>query len=254
MSEPAGGTDQDRPVDRASVGEGTLADAHPRQGANADGFENQASKAKQALIPPAGTVARDDEDTSATELAAGAVAAEMEGDADGERRHPLREALARFGALEGNVAELTRLQRHQVDVIDRLHAENQRLRQGELLAATLPLMRDLIRLHDDLGRMVESCSDEGPGTARDLAIVRTVLEEALQRNGLTRFDPPVGGNFDTSVNTAVAVTPTNDASLDRTIAAVRRSGFRREDGSVVRAAEVVVHRFEAPTPTAPAEP
>src|SRR5947209_9477437 len=59
-----------------------------------------------------------------------------------------------LGALDERLAESQRLLAHQTELADRLHAENQRLRAGELRAAQLPLVRDLMRMHDDIGRLV----------------------------------------------------------------------------------------------------
>ncbi|HMA47781.1 MAG TPA: hypothetical protein VKP11_11390, partial [Frankiaceae bacterium] len=46
--------------------------------------------------------------------------------------------------------ELLRLRRHDVELVDRLHSDNTRLRQGELAEAMAPLLRGLLRLHDQM--------------------------------------------------------------------------------------------------------
>ncbi|HVR05016.1 MAG TPA: nucleotide exchange factor GrpE [Solirubrobacteraceae bacterium] len=154
------------------------------------------------------------------------------------------------GSLAERLEEAQRLMGRQVEHADRLHAENQRLRTGELRAALLPLVRDLLRLHDDLRRMIDGADDEH---SRDLEIVRTSLLDALARNGLVSIEPTLGEAFDPKWHSAAGVLATEDASLDRTIAEVARIGFRWEDNQLVRAAETHVFkvRTDPPITTSP---
>ena len=151
------------------------------------------------------------------------------------------EVLAR---LEDRLDEALRLARRRDELIDKLHSENQRLRQGELHTAMLPLLRDLMRLHDDLERIVEV-----DPAAHDTVLIRDALADALARNGITRFVPGESEPFDSAQHAAVGSEPVDDPQRDRTICAVRRAGFRRDDGSIVRVADVAVRRYRSAAPS-----
>jgi molecular chaperone GrpE (heat shock protein) len=144
--------------------------------------------------------------------------------------------------LERQLEHALNLARQRDGLIDRLHKENQLLRQGELRQALLPLLRDLVRLHDDLGKMIET---EPPG-AEDLTLVREALTEVLNRYGITSFAPVPGEAYDSARHAVAEARASVDPSAERTVAAVTRVGFQREDGSIVRAAEVAVYRYQPP--------
>lgn len=151
------------------------------------------------------------------------------------------ELAAALASLDGRVAESQRLLGRQSDLVDRLHAENQVLRTGELRSAQAPLVRDLLRLHDDVGRMREALG--GAGQDGDLLLVEQSLLEILERNGAEPFAPEHGEPFDAQLHAAVGVEPTDDEALDRTVSGVLRQGFRWDSGELIRAAEVRAYRF-----------
>jgi molecular chaperone GrpE (heat shock protein) len=153
------------------------------------------------------------------------------------------EIAATLASLDVRLEESQRLMGRQVDLVDRLHAENQRLRAGELRAATLPLIRDLLRLHDDIGRLAQE--DTGDGS-RDLNVVKVSLLDALARNGVIASSPQSGESFDPKLHSASGILPADEEAADRTIAEVVRVGFHWEDGQVVRAADVRVFKYQAP--------
>ncbi len=145
--------------------------------------------------------------------------------------------------LENRLDETLRLAQRRDELVDRLHKENQQLRQGELQTAMLPLLRDLMRLHDDLERIIAV----DPGS-QDTVLIRDALADALARNGITQFAPGENDSFDSALHAAVGAEPTDDPQSDRTICAVRRAGFRREDGSIVRVADVTVRKYRSGSP------
>ena len=136
--------------------------------------------------------------------------------------------------------EAHRLLARQSDLVDRLHAENQTLRAGELRNAQLPLIRDLLRLHDDVGRMREACESD-----HDLRLVQEGLSDALARNGVESYAPDPGEGFDPRLHTAAGVESTAEESLDKTVAEVTRRGFRWESGDIIRVAEVRAYRYRS---------
>jgi len=164
-------------------------------------------------------------------------AEELEPQEEGEPADAeLPAALAR---LDSRLEESQRLLARQSDLVDRLHAENLELRAGELRSAQLPLVRDLLRLHDDVGRMREAAGE----SAEDLRLVQESLVDTLARNGVEAIAPETGEPFDPQLHSAAGVEPTEDESLDRTVATVTRQGFRWESGDVIRVSEVRAYRY-----------
>ena len=149
----------------------------------------------------------------------------------------LDDRLAELAGVEGRFAESQRLLVRQSELADKLHAENQRLRAGELRGAMLPLVRDLLRLHDDIGRIAGEAE-----RAEDVELMRISLLDALARNGIVAVQPAVGEQFDPKRHSAAGVIKADDANLDRSIADVIRVGFQWEDGRVIRVAEVRVYK------------
>ena len=149
------------------------------------------------------------------------------------------------------VREQGLIQRERERVVDRLHAENQVLRRGELQAAMAPLHHDLITLHDDLERTAaryENSPPEKPANlARDLHTFRQALEDILARYGVERYHADLSLPYNPREHRAVASVPTDDPTLDRCIAQVIRCGFRT-DARVVRPLEAVVMKCRTPQP------
>jgi molecular chaperone GrpE (heat shock protein) len=164
-------------------------------------------------------------------------AEELESQGDGESGDA--ELPATLERLDSRLEESQRLLARQSDLVDRLHAENLELRAGELRSAQLPLVRDLLRLHDDVGRMREAAGESG----EDLRLVQESLVDTLARNGVEAIAPEIGEPFDSRLHSAAGIEPTEDESLDRTVAAVTRQGFRWESGDVIRVSEIRAFRY-----------
>jgi hypothetical protein len=158
------------------------------------------------------------------------------------------------------------------EILDRLHAENVKLRQGDAQRLIMPLQRDLIRLADDwrgrsqvLRRRAEARSreagevtrpdepamaDSAGGQATDRPEqVATICEQIaedldlmLDRHGAQSFTPEPGDPFDRHEHRAVGTASTGEARLDSTVSSVRKPGYRTEE-KVLRFAEVVVNRL-----------
>lgn len=171
-----------------------------------------------------------------------AEAAAEAGESDGE----VAGALA---SLDERLGESQRLLGRQLDLVDRLHAENQALRTGELRSAQSPLVRDLLRLNDDLGRMREAAGEQDG----DLRLVQEGLIEILERNGVERFAPQPREPFDPQLHAAAGAEPTDDEALDRLVSTVLRQGFRWASGELIRVAEVRAYRYRDAADPAPAD-
>jgi molecular chaperone GrpE (heat shock protein) len=144
--------------------------------------------------------------------------------------------------LQKGMDEMVRLTRRADEHVAELHAENQRLRAGELASATLPMIRDLVRLHDEVAQLA---SASHPEAQADLQLVGSRLLDTLARWGLAPFSPATGDPLDARHHQGVGRVASTDGDPG-TIAAVRRPGFAHDDGRTFRPAEVAV--FVAPDP------
>lgn len=140
--------------------------------------------------------------------------------------------------LEDRLEESQRLLARQTEIAAALHAENQRLKAGELRRAQLPLVRDLIRVHDVLGQILDAAVEST--AAADLQIARDSIVDALARSGIERTNAVAGDPLDQRVHNVVGVEPVDDPAADRTIADVVKIGFAWVEGTTIRAVDVRV--------------
>lgn len=172
--------------------------------------------------------------------------------ADGEPEHPLGALREQLSALASRVDELvTAAAREQEraafreSVIDRLHAENQLLRRGELDALFQPVRDGVVALHDLARRAAgQYRRTEAPTAERGAALLDTLAEEAadvLARLGVTRIEPVAGELFDAARHRGVGTARAQQPWQDNTIADVFGTGFALAD-KVIKRAEVVVAR------------
>jgi molecular chaperone GrpE len=144
--------------------------------------------------------------------------------------------------LDDRIGESQRLLGRQTEIAAALHAENQRLKEGELRKAQQPFVRDVLRVHDDVAQMLAAtAADDGAG--RDLDIVKSALVDALARNGIEPVACEPGDAFDPRAHKVAGVRPAQDEAADRTIAEVVRPGFAWDDGELLRVAEVAVWKY-----------
>lgn len=172
---------------------------------------------------------------------------------------PADRTIAVLERLEDRLEESQRLLARQSEIASLLHAENQRLKAGELRRALLPLVRDILRVHDDLKQIVKAELDAGADpeaiTRDPLSIGVEQIVDALARNGIERMPVAAGDAFDPRLHKAVAVASADAADAHRTIADVLKSGFAWEDGAPIRAADVRVFKHTpAPVADEPAAP
>jgi len=147
----------------------------------------------------------------------------------------------RLDDLAATAAELARLRSRDTDLIDRLHQDVTRLRTGEIAAALSPVVTGMIKLHDQMVSLGALSDPAGP-----VGMLHTQLLQVLELTCTIRpFTPDAGDQFDASRHTGTRRIPTTDASADGTIASTIKAGFARADGSIVRVAEVEVHRLSA---------
>ena len=129
------------------------------------------------------------------------------------------------------------------EVIDRLHSENEKLRNAESQRSLQPALRELVKLADDWRS--RGASLRGRASAEDtdlIGLCDEIVEDVtllLDRQGVEEFHAEPGTAFDRREHRSVATRPTEDGDLDGTIAEARKPGYR-VDTRVVRFAEVVV--------------
>jgi molecular chaperone GrpE (heat shock protein) len=147
-----------------------------------------------------------------------------------------------LAAAQRRADEMTLVARRQSDMVEELHGDNRRLRDGEIREAVAPLVRGVARLLDDLARMR---SGDGSDSA-DLEFLEKRVAELLHDSGVLPLTPEPGTPFDPKEHQATGRATTDDPAADRTVAEVRRAGLRRDDGRMLRPADVVVYRYVAP--------
>jgi molecular chaperone GrpE (heat shock protein) len=146
---------------------------------------------------------------------------------------------SRMDELAEAAAELARLRNRDTELIARLHDDVTRLRTGEISAALNPVVAGMIKLHDQMVSLGALNDPDSP-----VGMLHTQLLQTMELTCAVKpFSPAAGERFDASRHTGIRRIPTTDASADGTIAGTVRAGFARADGSVVRVAEVEVHRL-----------
>lgn len=152
--------------------------------------------------------------------------------------------------LEDRLEESQRLLARQSDITTSLHAENQRLKAGELRGALQPIVRDMIRVQDVLKQMLDAeCGpDSDPDAQRQhpLFVAVDSIVDALARNGVEVVAVAAGDRLDPRGHKVVGVAATDKPDDHRTIAEVIKAGFAWEDGTTIRAADVRVYKHTPP--------
>jgi molecular chaperone GrpE len=148
----------------------------------------------------------------------------------------------RLAAVEEQVGEFHRRAAHREQIIDRLHDENQQLKQGTHRAVLEPVVADLIRLHDQLAREARRAGDEGGF----LSSFAAEVAEILDRCGIEMFDTAFGESFQSDRHRPLAVVPTSDPGLNNTVAESIAAGFYdRQASRVRRPAQARFHQYRA---------
>jgi len=118
--------------------------------------------------------------------------------------------------------------------LDRLHEELQRHRSDLVAKAIRPVFQSVIRLHDDLGKVLEALAREDPAllTAdrllKLLSGFRDDVELALNNNGVSSFRSETE-MFDPRKQRVLRTVDTTDESQVGRLAARLRPGFEYED-------------------------
>jgi molecular chaperone GrpE len=136
-------------------------------------------------------------------------------------------------------------------VIERQHADIERLRSDERFGLLQPLLVDLCALRNDLLRQAATLpADLSVERMADLlASFAATVEDTLLRSGVEPRPREVGVPFVPRHQRVARVVETDDPELDGTVAEVVQDGYAEVDGGrVVLPARVAVHRSTVPAP------
>jgi molecular chaperone GrpE (heat shock protein) len=169
---------------------------------------------------------------------------------------------AETGKILQAFTEKLAFDRFKEDQVAQLHSELQQHREGMLERATRPLLNAVIRVHDNLGKVVASLRTRPPEeltperTFRVLDGFREDLELLLSQHGVEPFDP-LDDRFDPRLHTALRTVQADDAALAGRIAERLRPGFSHGE-ALLQKARVAVFTAQSPQkapgqPTAPIE-
>lgn len=177
----------------------------------------------------------DEAQTTSLEEAPMALPVELSGSEDPSVATLLNELLASISGVSQSLHKVydDRLAFKEKQ-IDSLHSELQDYKRGLLLQVTRPLISGLVRLHHDLGRMVEDLRLE-PSEALTHERLCSVLEGfqedveiVLEENGVVLFSEP-GATFDSRRQNSRRTIPTDEETLVGTVAHRGRPGFEFEE-------------------------
>ena len=181
-----------------------------------------------------------------SEVDALAAADESSPSADDDLLLELKDAVTR---LSSGVEKYHQRAAHREVVIDHLHEELEKLRASERRSTIRPVLLAVARLRDDLlrqGRDLPADFDAARAQ-RLLQSFADSIEITLDDFGISVHTPEVGEAFEPRRHKAVAATPTDEATLVRTIAGVRRDGYLDVEAAVTLSqAEVAVY-VDGPT-------
>lgn len=165
---------------------------------------------------------------------------------------PLRLLAERLQGVEEQLGEFHRRAEHRETVIDRLHSENQLLRAGLRSSILAPVVADLLRLYDDLGK--EAAGQPDAAVRRMFASFADDTEMILDRCGMEAFFPKPGDRFEPNLHSPTGTVVTEDPSLHNTIESVFAPGFtEREGGRVRRSARARFWQYQERQPENSAE-
>ena len=157
------------------------------------------------------------------------------------------------GAIAGSVvarqryaAGSTRLLQEMQDSQRRAASELKRSQRfgGESLAKSLIPALDAMDAMDTAMATIDTASvvnaDEIAAMVEGSRLTRSLLADALQKNGITRIDPGPGDKFDVASMEAMFTAPTAERDASGLVAQILRPGYVLHEERVLRPAQVGV--------------
>jgi molecular chaperone GrpE len=149
------------------------------------------------------------------------------------------EQVGRLAAIERQLADFHLRASHRELVIDRLHEDIQRLKQGEQRILLEPVIADLIRLYEQLAREYQRT----PGGAL-LGSFADEVAKILDRCGVESFHAIPGEPYQSERHRPLGIVRTSDQQLHNTVAESVTAGFfDREARRVRRPAQARFHQY-----------
>ncbi len=152
---------------------------------------------------------------------------------------------SRLDGLQSQFDREVRAESTREKMVDRLHAELQEYKNGLLIGILRPVFVDLIQLHDDIGKMVDSTDSSEGEVSRLLEVMRGFQQgvvDILYRQGVEPFQVE-GDQFDARRQRAISTVSTDDPNLNKFVAQRHRPGFGVEN-KVIRPEVVSVYSLK----------
>lgn len=156
---------------------------------------------------------------------------------------------ARLNDLVAQGAEYHRRSAHREAIIDRLHEENQMLRDEVRASVFDPITADLMRLYDSFRRDAYRLTGSGadPGLVKLMESYADDVELILDRCGLEPFSATVGESFRRGDHVVAGTVAASDPAQRDQIAEVIAAGFRdRATGQIKRPLRAKFYRLDVP--------
>lgn len=145
--------------------------------------------------------------------------------------------------------------KHKDEVIDKLHEENQQLKNDLYKKLTIPFINGLIALIDDYNLLFinhkeieienfdkEQLINNREKLLKQFGYIVDDLDDLLNKNGVESFNTP-SDSFNPSEQKIIEVISTDNEQLDKKIAKRIKKGFRF-NGSIIRPEYVSCYKYE----------
>lgn len=144
-------------------------------------------------------------------------------------------------SLHDVVAKRLRYDQTKEDIITRLHSEVQGHRENLYAKMQIPLIKAVVAVWVQMKKDLETIDDENVKQLLDLYCIQ--IEDALIEQDVEKYSAQPGDEYTPIQQRIIAVEPTDDASLKRTIVKSLQPGFRF-NGQVIVPEQVTVYKPE----------
>jgi molecular chaperone GrpE len=157
-----------------------------------------------------------------------------------------------FERVQSALEERLALDRFRENQIDKLHAEVQGYKADVVSKAVRPVLQSLIRLHDDLGKVIDALRAEDEAALSPQRLLTLLegfhedVELALDHNGVSVFRTTTD-EFDPRRQKAVRTVDAEEPAHAGRVAARVRPGFEQGDVIVEKERVAVYVLSERPT-------
>lgn len=138
--------------------------------------------------------------------------------------------------------------KHKDEIIDKLHSENQALKNDLYKKLILPLVNELIYLIDDYSTLFKKHSEsdisdiDSPKLLKQFGSISEDLEDVLYKSGINVYSVE-GDRFDASKQKVIKTISTDDSQKDKTVFERLKKGFELE-GKIIRMEHVSCYKFK----------